>query len=215
MANRKSSYEVISRKEALARGLKHYFTGTPCKRGHVGFRLVSSASCCKCQNGHQRKWRKKNREMAIAACARWFKNNKSRSNEDSKRYYWANREKRLQQSRSWYAANQERMRARSKKWRSQNPESVNAYTRNRKARLKANGGFHNGKDIKTILVSQKYKCAYCKIKLRNKYEVDHITPLSGGGSNNPCNLQIVCGPCNREKKAQDPIDYAKSLGLLI
>ncbi len=39
---------VISCKEAKAQGLKHYFTGKPCKRGHVDIRLVTGGcrSCC-------------------------------------------------------------------------------------------------------------------------------------------------------------------------
>ena len=38
----------ISRKQAKAQGLKHYFTGKPCKHGHVDLRQVSSESCMEC-----------------------------------------------------------------------------------------------------------------------------------------------------------------------
>jgi hypothetical protein len=33
--------EIIVRKEALAKGLKGFFTGKPCKRGHVVERRVT------------------------------------------------------------------------------------------------------------------------------------------------------------------------------
>ena len=39
--------EVISRKEAKARGLKHYI-GKPCKHGHIGERFVTSGNCFDC-----------------------------------------------------------------------------------------------------------------------------------------------------------------------
>ena len=38
----------ISRKQAKAQGLRHYFTGKPCKNGHVEIRQVSSESCMEC-----------------------------------------------------------------------------------------------------------------------------------------------------------------------
>jgi len=39
--------KIITRKEAIAKGLKRYFTGKPCKRGHVSERSVKS-SCLVC-----------------------------------------------------------------------------------------------------------------------------------------------------------------------
>ena len=41
--------EVISRKDALARGLTRYFTGEPCKHGHVTYGWVSTRGCVECQ----------------------------------------------------------------------------------------------------------------------------------------------------------------------
>ena len=42
------SDEVISRAEALSRGLPRYFTGEPCRAGHVAERHTSSANCVEC-----------------------------------------------------------------------------------------------------------------------------------------------------------------------
>jgi hypothetical protein len=46
--------DIISRKDALAQGLKHYFTGKPCKRGHFSHRFVSTRQCADCQNHNER-----------------------------------------------------------------------------------------------------------------------------------------------------------------
>ncbi len=43
-------YEKISRDEALRKGLKRYFTGSPCKHGHTAQRFVSTGNCCACNN---------------------------------------------------------------------------------------------------------------------------------------------------------------------
>jgi 5-methylcytosine-specific restriction endonuclease McrA len=40
--------EKISRSDAIARGLKWYFTGNPCKSGHVDIRQVSNKTCRSC-----------------------------------------------------------------------------------------------------------------------------------------------------------------------
>jgi hypothetical protein len=40
-------YEIVSRKEAQARGLARYLTGIPCKHGHVAERFIYGG-CCEC-----------------------------------------------------------------------------------------------------------------------------------------------------------------------
>lgn len=40
--------QIISRAEAKALGLKRYFTGNPCKHGHVAIRLVAG-DCIECR----------------------------------------------------------------------------------------------------------------------------------------------------------------------
>lgn len=44
---------VISEKKALELGLKRYFTGKPCKHGHITERQVNSRVCCECNRLRQ------------------------------------------------------------------------------------------------------------------------------------------------------------------
>lgn len=48
--------EIISRSEAQAKHLRHYFTGKPCKRGHIDIRYVTSRACvvCSLENARRR-----------------------------------------------------------------------------------------------------------------------------------------------------------------
>jgi hypothetical protein len=41
--------EIRTRDQALSLGLKHYYTGKPCKRGHAAPRYVSTGACTRCQ----------------------------------------------------------------------------------------------------------------------------------------------------------------------
>jgi len=50
--------QIIPRQRALAEGLRFYFTGRPCKRGHVTKRYTYNSQCLGCQKTHQKDHRK-------------------------------------------------------------------------------------------------------------------------------------------------------------
>lgn len=51
--------------------------------------------------------------------------------------------------------------------------------------------------IASLLSEVEHQCAYCEKSLKNRaYEIDHIVPLSFGGSNLVDNLVICCHRCN-------------------
>jgi hypothetical protein len=47
------AYQIIGRDEAHARGMTTYYTGTPCKRGHLSRRYVANAGCLACLERHK------------------------------------------------------------------------------------------------------------------------------------------------------------------
>ena len=47
-----SAASILAKKIAKDAGELHYFTGKPCKRGHVEKRFVSSGACVKCSHGY-------------------------------------------------------------------------------------------------------------------------------------------------------------------
>lgn len=46
---------IISRQEAKALGLRNYFTGTPCKNGHIAKKRTTSRNCVDCERERDRK----------------------------------------------------------------------------------------------------------------------------------------------------------------
>ena len=52
-----------------------------------------------------------------------------------------------------------------------------------------------------ILKRDGYRCQMCGISAKDgaTLEIDHITPISKGGSNDPENLQVLCRDCNAGK----------------
>lgn len=53
------------------------------------------------------------------------------------------------------------------------------------------------KEKKELLLKYKHECVICGSTKR--LEVDHIIPVSKGGSNDVSNLQILCKTCNLKK----------------
>lgn len=47
--------EIISRKDAKAQGLKRYYTGEPCIKGHICERRVANFGCTQCQKEERKK----------------------------------------------------------------------------------------------------------------------------------------------------------------
>src|SRR2546422_4569289 len=83
--------KIISGSEAKRRGLKRYYTGRPCKHGHVAERWVNNKTCIACNRVTSREWRAANPEKQRAA------------------------------DRVWYAAHPDKNRAWRRAWREANP----------------------------------------------------------------------------------------------
>ncbi len=202
--------EIISRKDAKAKGLKRYFTGKPCKHGHIAEKTTVNGSCVDC-----------------------FKINQSAnyaSDIEESRKKGRERDAKIKQEQSErYASKRQKGKERAAQRRKDNPERAKelrqlSYIRNkslfirhakiRKVRLRGAEGSHSQKEVDALYKAQKGKCIYCNKKLGNKYHEDHIIPLSKGGSNYISNIQLTCVSCNCSKKASDPYVYAQKLGRL-
>ena len=122
-------------------------------------------------------------------------------------------------------------RLRKLKWREANREHVNAYFRRyhqehledrrlqlRASRLKrrASGDIIlTSKAIKTLLarhtVEGKICCYLCEAEIAAHWEIDHVTPISLGGTSVEANLRIACRSCNRKKSAKTVEQYRKDV----
>ena len=54
---------------------------------------------------------------------------------------------------------------------------------------------------KFVASSQNWQCKHCGCKLPAWFEVDHVTKLEYGGSNNVDNLVALCRDCHGKKTA--------------
>jgi len=86
---------IISRAEAKAQGLTHYFTGKPCKHGHIAERFVTGRHCVECDRV-QRRFANMTPEQAERVRAKqraWFKANRDKDRANMRAWFKANRDK--------------------------------------------------------------------------------------------------------------------------
>jgi hypothetical protein len=50
--------DIISRSEAAKKFLNFYYTGKPCKKGHLSKRSVSTGACAQCNADYQKRYRR-------------------------------------------------------------------------------------------------------------------------------------------------------------
>lgn len=60
-------------------------------------------------------------------------------------------------------------------------------------------GKYNIDDVNALIEKQNGCCVYCKTDISKKRAVDHIIPLTKGGTNWPNNIQLLCKSCNSRK----------------
>ena len=94
---------IIGRDAASALGLKRFFTGEPCKHGHVAERIVSSNGCTECDRARVLKWRAANLEKA-----------RERDRKRARKHRAADPERARKKGRRWRAANLELARERDR-----------------------------------------------------------------------------------------------------
>lgn len=169
--------ETLTRAEAIRIGDSTY-AGKPCVYGHIAGRFLTNSVCVEC------------------------------SNLRFKEYYRLSPDKEARRHKASYDSDiilsRYRVNNHSKKWHKDHPEAARTGAARRRALMVNAPGFFFAENIQRILVSQEYLCAapFCSCSVAITYEVDHIIPLSKGGSNMPDNLQILCRTCNRSKGAK-------------
>lgn len=151
----------------------------------------------------------------------WARKNPEKRRAIVRRYY----EKKLLEDPEWwnkrameyYYRNLEKSREHTREYRKRRPawNRLQKYKR----RMRCGSGQvdkeHLNKEFEVLvrnkLKQQGYKCIYCGVDIKETYSIDHIVPLSKGGTNEIDNIDLVCKPCNTRKGTRDKEHFMKLL----
>lgn len=181
-----------TRAEAKAAGAAYYFTGLPCKHGHVAPRKTKGV-CVECM---RQEWA----DNLVKRADYFAAYNKSEAGQKSKkRYYADNREAVLTRALATPSAVKNQHR---KAWKERNLDWVRADTSARRRRHRQ----ATPPWVDTLMKAQireVYRVAYALTKQTGRvHHVDHIYPLRGEtvcGLHVPWNLQVLPFDENAEK----------------
>ncbi len=153
-------------------------------------------TCLRKQDGG---YRERNAEAVDARHRTW------RSKPENKAKIKANGER-------WTSNNPERARERARRWRANNPLDARVVSENYRARRQAVPGEITGFLLHQKFIDQGGCCYYCQKKVgRGRagcWHVEHIIPISRGGTHDPENIAIACSDCNLRKNNKMPWEFA-------
>ena len=158
-------------------------------------------------NANQRRWRRDNPEKAAAQDRRYREANPERRRDTAQRSYYKNWQENRTRIDEWARRNPEQKRRLRRESQQRNAEAMRARSDRRRARKRNATGSYTKNDIIRQYQSQKGRCWWCSTAVGSKYHVDHLIPLSRGGSNEPRNLVISCETCNRSKSNKLPHEW--------
>lgn len=193
---------LLTRAEAKLAGLKRYFTGDPCSRGHIAERQVSNKTCVDCG-----RLKKKSLTTLIKDAERkraWHLLHRARQLEKKRVYYLENRDRLNALAVAYRVERKEEQANRRRAHYEANKPRYVAQVRARQLALKrAMPSWANEKAIERIYA----EAALMKELTGIDYHVDHYYPLAGEtvcGLHVENNLQILTATENMAKKNKVP-----------
>lgn len=185
----KMGNEIVLRADAKRAGLKKYFPGIPCPKGHIAERLVCNRECVACAK--ERDARDTNKAIRTRKSNVL---NTAKRTLAAKEKYWRD----IESSRQYQ--NSPAIRETARKWARDNKHRIAAKAARRRAgKLQATPPWVDHVEIGKFYVEARRLTLETGII----HEVDHIHPLQGRnlcGLHVPWNLQILTKSENSRKR---------------
>jgi len=159
--------------------------------------------CKECTKQANKKYYTEKTTLFKERSTRWRKENPKKAKEHRKKWNKENVEACKEQVIKWRKENPERHKELLKRWKEQNPEKYKEqYTRVthlRRARKANNGPIDKDISIGALYERDKGVCGICKELVSTKPSIDHIKPISKGGTHIWDNIQLTHLKCNIRK----------------
>lgn len=145
------------------------------------------------ENG--RRWRQQNRDKVLASKARHRERKREELAAKQRARYAKDPDKHRREGREYARAHRDEATARHRQWRQNNREHVRRYGRISVLLHK----FSRDEETQRYIILLRHDpCSYCGAPPESA--IDHIIPVSKGGSGKWWNLTAACKRCNSSKK---------------
>lgn len=207
--------KILTKKQAQEQALDSYYTGKPCKRGHLAERFTRNGTCKDCHNIQVKSWQSSNRDKVNAAKYKWREENREEYLASRKEYYLKNIDKERERQRKYEKENKDARKLKCKRWREENPEKrreIEArYRKNNKAKRVAWQAARETRKLNAcppwaskMAIEAFYKAAQTLTEQTGiQHHVDHIVPLNHDyvcGLHVPHNLDVITAEENIQKR---------------
>ena len=163
-----------------------------------------------------KEWYQRNKERAKPRIRTWKKENPERVKASNSRSYVKHKDERLAAGKRWRQNHLEYYRVRALDfYRKNSTESKlrNHERRTRRRALLVDAGSFSVAEWRAKVRSCENKCYYCHVRLTRRSEtVDHMIPISRGGSNTVENVVPACLRCNLRKNRLTAEEFQARLG---
>lgn len=145
----------------------------------------------------RKQYRETNQEKIAERNKKYREENHVEIAERGLQYREENKDAIAKQRHRYKLRNPDSLRESKRRWYRQNRDAYAQYRQNRRAKEKSAPGSFTLSELKAVYMTQEYRCAYCQSE--DPLSIDHIVPLSRGGSNWITNIQGLCLTCNLKK----------------
>lgn len=159
-----------------------------------------------------KKYRVKNKELISFKKSEKYKETIKNNPDYNKEKHLRYKDSHNEYCKKWYAKNKEKSRENKRKWAKTENGKI---CRKRNVMRRRKESTITKSQLKELKQKSNNKCYWCGCNIKNEYHFDHYVPLAKGGTNCIENLVLSCPPCNLNKKAKDPHEFAMSLGRLL
>lgn len=131
---------------------------------------------------------------------RYSAEHKEESKARNRKSYLNNKETVLKRSTEWHKNNPDKAKESYKKWRNSDKGKATLESEWHKRRAL---GEISKETVFEVILESKGVCPYCGENIANNGSLDHIIPVSKGGTNERSNLKWCCIKCNMSKGSKD------------
>lgn len=174
-------------------------------------RKVWSAKCRTCTNARNEQRRQLDRDRDLAVKREWYARNREEVVRRGRERYWSDPEAARAAKRADHAKHARQRYERHRERLATDPAYRAKFRRVMYANTLKRRAAKRGALIAAVSADQiEAKVAYwgdrCWCCGGEWSEIDHVKPVSKGGSHMLANLRPICSPCNKAKSARWPID---------